>query len=123
MGKPFLTTPSLPRFVVIGSGQRLGLRASKLSTDGCSNPQDSGIERCVVRRSLVVGRTRSLPTLPPPCRRSLVRIHRIKAASKLTAKVRNSYHRLDRAVFTAAAIWATAAAVTTTDGVKSRLHF
>src|SRR5450755_1909667 len=75
MAKPFLTTPLLPRFVV--SGQRLGLCASKLSTDGCSNPQDSGIERYVVRRSLVVGRTRSLPTsssaMPTPPRQDTSR--------------------------------------------------
>src|ERR1700686_5317475 len=63
LGKPFLTTLSLPRFVVIGSGRRLGLCASKLSADGFSNPQDSRIERHAIRRSVVVSRTRSLPFL------------------------------------------------------------
>src|SRR5216683_5285020 len=63
LGKPFPTLLSSPRFNVIGGDWRLTLCASKLSADGFSNPQDSRIERHAVRRSVVVGRTRSLPFL------------------------------------------------------------
>src|SRR6266849_1850813 len=63
LGKPFPTLLSSPRFNVIGGDWRLTLCASKLSADGFSNPQDSRIERHAVRRSVVFGRTRSLPCL------------------------------------------------------------
>jgi hypothetical protein len=52
-----------PWFIVISSGRRLTLLASKLSADGFGNPPNAGIERLAAVRSVVVGRTRSLPFL------------------------------------------------------------
>jgi hypothetical protein len=52
---------SPPWFIVIGGGRRLILRASKLSADGLGNPPNAGIEGLAAERSVVVGRTKSLP--------------------------------------------------------------
>src|SRR6266480_6452604 len=63
LGKPFLTTLSLPRFVVIGGGRRLGLLAGKLSADSFCNPQNARVERFACARAVVVGRMNAFPFL------------------------------------------------------------
>jgi hypothetical protein len=62
LGKPFQTLLS-PWFIVISSGRRLTLLASKLSADRFGNPPNAGIERLAAVRSVVVGRTRPLALL------------------------------------------------------------
>jgi hypothetical protein len=47
----------------VGGGRRLTLRASKLSADGFGNSPNAGIEGLAAGRSVVVGRTGSLPFL------------------------------------------------------------
>jgi len=59
LGKPFLTALSLPRFVVIGGGRRLGLLAGKLSADSFCNPQNARVERFACARAVVVGRMKA----------------------------------------------------------------
>jgi hypothetical protein len=61
--KPFLTTLSLPRFVVICGGRRLGLLAGKLSADSFCNPQNAVVERFACARAVVIGRMNDLPFL------------------------------------------------------------
>ena len=62
-GEPFPTTLSLPRFVVIGGGRRLGLLAGKLSADSFCNPQNARVERFACARAVVIGRMNALPFL------------------------------------------------------------
>jgi hypothetical protein len=54
------TLLSSPWFIVIGSGRRLGLCASKLSADGFGYPPNAGIEGLAAVRSVVVGRATPL---------------------------------------------------------------
>jgi hypothetical protein len=63
LGKPFLTALSLPRFVVIGGGRRLGLLAGKLSADSFCNPQNARVERFACARAVVVGWMNAFPFL------------------------------------------------------------
>jgi hypothetical protein len=63
LGEPLSTLLASAGLIVISGDGGLTLRARKLSTDGFGNPPNAGIERTAALRSVVVGRTTSLPFL------------------------------------------------------------